>query len=161
MNWLVRTVKSLYAEMLKFGAVGAVGVVADISTSNVLWKYTDLSEWVAAAIGTTVATITAYIGNRYWTFRNRPDDDRRREMLLFALISAVGMAIEVGSVYVSSHYLGMHGALANNVAKFGFGLPVAGIFRFWTCHVFVFPEIKADGREVSIPAQRVGATTGE
>jgi hypothetical protein len=121
--------------------------------------------------GTAAATVTAYIGNRYWTFRDRPDDDRRREMLLFLLISAIGMVIEVGSVWMSNHVLQMHGALWNNAAKFGVGLPLAGVFRFWTCHVFVFPQREA-AIAVDVPApaveepptvgpQRVGADSGE
>ena len=26
------------------------------------------------------------------------------------------------------------------MAKYFFGLPVAGVFRFWSSHAFVFPE---------------------
>jgi putative flippase GtrA len=145
-NRLTATLRSLYAEILKFGAVGTVGVLADVSTSNMLWHSTGLTPTKAAIGGTCVATVTAYIGNRYWTFRDRPDENRRREMMLFTLISLVGLIIENGFVYVSDHVLGFHGLLANNVAKFGLGLPVAGVFRFWTSHVLVFPEAQAHGR---------------
>lgn len=145
MNRLLLTLRSLYAEILKFGAVGAVGVLADVATSNLLWHSTGLTPTKAAIGGTCVATVTAYIGNRYWTFRDRPADNRRREMLLFALISLIGLVIENGFVFVSDHVLGFHGLLANNAAKFGVGLPVAGAFRFWTSHVLVFPAAKAVG----------------
>ena len=151
MNRLLVTLRSLYAKMLKFGAVGAVGVLADVATSNLLWHSTGLTPTKAAIGGTCVATVTAYIGNRYWTFRNRPDENRRREMLLFALISLIGLIIENGFVYVSDHMLGFHGLLANNVAKFGFGLPVAGVFRFWTSHVFVFPESPKPSADAAAP----------
>jgi hypothetical protein len=40
--------------------------------------------------------------------------------------------IENGFVFASDHVFGFHSLLANNVAKFGLGLPVAGAFRFWT-----------------------------
>ena len=169
MNRLVLTLRSLYAEILKFGAVGTVGVCSDVVTSNALWKFTGLSPTTAALFGTAVATVAAYVGNRYWTFRDRPADDRRREMLLFLLISVIGAVIEIGAVFVSDHVLGMHGALADNAAKFGVGLPVGGIFRFWTCHVFVFPQARVEGRAPDlVPAptpgeqpQRVVAATGE
>lgn len=146
----VSTIRKLYAEMIKFGVVGAVGVVADVSSSNLLWKFTGLGHTVASVGGTLVATVTAYIGNRYWVFRHRPADARRREMALFALISMVGLIIENSFVYVADHTLGFHSIAAANIAKFIFGLPVAGVFRFTTSHLLVFPESHppdADGVE--------------
>jgi putative flippase GtrA len=144
----VSTVRGLYAEMLKFGVVGTVGVIADVSSSNLLWKFTGLGHTVASVGGTLVATVTAYIGNRYWVFRHRPADARRREMALFALISLVGLIIENSFVFVADHVLGFHSIAAANVAKFIFGLPVAGVFRFTTSHLLVFPEAHAAGAEV-------------
>jgi len=55
---------------------------------------------VASVGGTCVATVTAYIGNRYWVFRDRPADARRREMAMFALISLIGLIIENSFVFV-------------------------------------------------------------
>ena len=138
------TVRKLYAEMLKFGVVGAIGVASDVSSSNLLWKYTGLSHTVASVGGTCVATVTAYIGNRYWVFRDRPADARRREMAMFALISLVGLIIENSFVFVGDRVLGFHSIAAANVAKFVLGLPVAGVFRFTTSHLFVFPEAEAE-----------------
>ena len=140
---VVPTVRKLYAEMLKFGVVGAIGVASDVGSSNLLWKYTGLSRTVASVGGTCVATVTAYIGNRYWVFRHRPADARRREMAMFALISLVGLIIENSFVFVGDRVLGFHSIEAANVAKFILGLPVAGAFRFTTSHLFVFPEAPA------------------
>ena len=56
---IVATVRKLYAEMFKFGVVGAIGVIADVSSSNLLWRYTGLSHTVASVGGTCVATVTA------------------------------------------------------------------------------------------------------
>jgi putative flippase GtrA len=137
---LLSTVRKLYAEMLKFGVVGAIGVASDVGSSNLLWKYTGLSHTVASVGGTCVATVTAYIGNRYWVFRDRPADARRREMAMFALISLGGLIIENSFVFVGDRVLGFHSIAAANVAKFVLGLPVAGVFRFTTSHLFVFPE---------------------
>ncbi|GAA2002322.1 GtrA family protein [Catenulispora subtropica] len=150
----VSTIRKLYAEMLKFGVVGAVGVVADVSSSNLLWKFTGLSHTVASVGGTLVATVTAYIGNRYWVFRHRPADARRREMALFALISLVGLIIENSFVFVADHVLGFHSIAAANIAKFVFGLPVAGVFRFTTSHLLVFPESQQETQGVDGAAAR-------
>ncbi|WP_194907774.1 GtrA family protein [Catenulispora rubra] len=146
---VVSTIRKLYAEMLKFGVVGAVGVASDIGSSNLLWKYTGLSHTVASVGGTCVATVTAYIGNRYWVFRDRPADARRREMAMFALISLIGLIIENSFVFVGDRVLGFHSIAAANVAKFVLGLPIAGVFRFTTSHLFVFPEATGASAETS------------
>jgi putative flippase GtrA len=143
----ISTVRKLYAEMLKFGAVGAVGVITDITASNLLWKFTGLSHTAASVGGTCVTTITAYLGNRYWVFRDRPADARRREMAIFALTSLIGLIIENSFVFVGDRVLGFHSIAAANVAKFVFGLPIAGAFRFTTSHLFVFPEAQAATQE--------------
>lgn len=163
---VVSTVRKLYAEMLKFGVVGAIGVASDVGSSNLFWKYTGLSHTVASVGGTCVATVTAYIGNRYWVFRHRPADARHREMAMFALISLVGLIIENSFVFVGDRVLGFHSIEAANVAKFILGLPVAGAFRFTASHLFVFPEApatsEADGAGAARGAGRaVGAGSAD
>ena len=155
------TVRKLYAEMLKFGVVGAIGVAADVSSSNLLWKYTGLSHTVASIGGTCVATVTAYIGNRYWVFRDRPADARRREMAMFALISLIGLIIENSFVFVGDRVLGFHSIAAANVAKFVLGLPVAGVFRFTTSHLFVFPESGGAGSGTESDAGPAAGPNGD
>lgn len=158
---VVSTVRKLYAEMLKFGVVGAIGVASDVGSSNLLWKYSGLSHTAGSVGGTCVATITAYIGNRYWVFRDRPADARRREMAMFALISAIGLVIENAFVFVGDRVLGFHSIEAANVAKFVFGLPVAGVFRFTTSHLFVFPEAGGGGPANAASADADGVLPGQ
>ena len=137
---VVSTVRKLYAEMLKFGVVGAIGVASDVGSSNLLWKYTGLSHTVASVGGTCVATVTAYIGNRYWTYKDRDKIDRHREMLFFFLINGVAAVIEVMFVFISKYGLGQDGTLAVNIASYGFGLPLGMLFRLYCYRTFVFPE---------------------
>lgn len=157
----VSTVRNLYAEMLKFGVVGVIGVASDVGSSNLLWKYTGLSHTVASVGGTCVATVTAYIGNRYWVFRDRPADARRREMAMFALISLIGLIIENSFVFVGDRVLGFHSIAAANVAKFILGLPVAGAFRFTTSHLFVFPEAAAAPEGTGADGDRDGGLSAQ
>lgn len=194
MNAIARTVQNLWtnlwtklwaellaeiwAEILKFGAVGVAGALSDVILTNVLWQLAGRSataEVTAALAGTLFATGVAYLGNRFWTFRKRPNADVSREIRLFLLVSLIGGIFEIGCVFVSSSVFGFHGALADNVAKFGVGLPLGGAFRFWALHMFVFPEAApAAHRAVdnvphaapadalpAAPAYRVGAATGE
>src|SRR5688572_4125504 len=85
------SINVLYREVLKFGAVGAVAFVVDIGVFNLLrheiiavGSY-DLGDkpLTAKTISVLAATIVAWLGNRYWTFRRRRRASRRREFALF------------------------------------------------------------------------------
>jgi putative flippase GtrA len=103
----------------------------------------------ATVVSTLVATCVAYVGNRYWTYKDRDKIDRRREMLFFFLINGVAMVIEVMFVFIAKYGLGQDSALAVNIAKYAFGMPVGMLFRLYCYRTFVFPE---GVEEIVVPA---------
>lgn len=157
----VTVVRSLYYrfehlvhELSKFGIVGAVALVVNISVLNAMLLAVKDKQIYATVVSTVVATCVAYVGNRYWTYKDRDKIDRHREMLLFFLINGVAMVIEVMFVFISKYGLGQDGPIAVNVAKFAFGMPVGMLFRLYCYRTFVFPEGAApiDDAEIEIPA---------
>jgi len=99
------------------------------------------SKQIFAKVASTIAaTCVAYIGNRYWTYKDRDKIDRRREMFFFFLINGVAMVIEVMFVFISKYGLGQDGTLAMNVASYVFGMPLGMLFRLYCYRTFVFPE---------------------
>ncbi len=46
-------------------------------------------------ISTLVATVVAWLGNRYWTFRHRRRASRRREFVLFMGMNLGGLGISL------------------------------------------------------------------
>ena len=49
------------------------------------------TERVHAAL--SVATVTAYLGNRYWAFKHRKTANMRRETVLFIFFNIIGTLI--------------------------------------------------------------------
>ena len=143
----------LVHELSKFGLVGALALVVNMSVLNaMLWAVKDKQIYATVA-STVVATCVAYVGNRYWTYKDRDKIDRHREMLLFFVINGVAMVIEVMFVFISKYGLGHDGPIAVNVAKFAFGMPVGMLFRLYCYRTFVFPEGAGPiGDEIEIPA---------
>ncbi|SIN33646.1 Putative flippase GtrA (transmembrane translocase of bactoprenol-linked glucose) [Micromonospora cremea] len=139
-------------EALKFGIVGGINTVINYAVFNVLalTVFAD-GQLKATVIATIVATITSYLMNRHWTYRDRPKSALRREYVLFFLFNATGLLIELGVLAAAKYGLGVHGLLALNVAKTG-GVLLATLFRFWSYRTFVFqPVVPAEDEAKAEP----------
>ncbi|MET7877879.1 GtrA family protein [Micromonospora profundi] len=145
-------------EALKFGIVGGINTVINYAVFNALalTVFAD-GQLKATVIATIVATITSYLMNRHWTYRDRPKSALRREYVLFFLFNATGLLIELGVLAAAKYGLGMNSLLALNVAK-TVGVLLATLFRFWSYRTFVFqpiapvePDVKPESTWHSIP----------
>ncbi|MEU5938364.1 GtrA family protein [Micromonospora sp. NPDC047548] len=130
-------------EALKFGVVGGINTVINYAVFNILalTVFVD-GQLKATVIATAVATITSYLMNRHWTYRDRPKSALKREYALFFLFNATGLVIELGVLAAAKYGLGVHSLLALNVAKTG-GVLLATMFRFWSYRTFVFQPAPA------------------
>jgi len=126
-------------EVAKFGAIGLVAYIIDVGIFNLL-LHNSLSEkpLTAKTISAIVATTFAYFGNRFWTFSDRARTSYRREYLLFFVLNAVGMGIQLTCLATSHYLLGFTSPLADNVSGNGFGLVLGTLFRFWSYRKWVF-----------------------
>ncbi|GGM19416.1 hypothetical protein GCM10011608_00030 [Micromonospora sonchi] len=125
-------------EAFKFGLVGGINTVINYAVFNALalTVFVD-GQLKATAVATVVATITSYLMNRHWTYRDRPKSALRREYVLFFFFNGVGLLIELGVLAAAKYGLGVTGLLALNIAKTG-GVVLATLFRFWSYRTFVF-----------------------
>ncbi|MEU5549568.1 MULTISPECIES: GtrA family protein [unclassified Micromonospora] len=130
-------------EALKFGLVGGVNTVINYAVFNALalTVFVD-GQLKATVVATVVATITSYLMNRHWTYRDRPKSAMQREYALFFLFNGVGLLIELGVLAAAKYGLGVTGLLALNVAK-TVGVLLATLFRFWSYRTFVFQPAPA------------------
>lgn len=155
MSRLVGLVRRLWRELLGFGVVGAVGYVSDAIVFNALLRHAP--SVLASAIAVSVSTLVAYGGNRFWTFRARERRQTRAEFGLFVLVSAGGFLITVSCVWFTKDVLGYDSRLAANLAQLGAGQVLGTLFRFWACHVYVFPESGPTGTDAAATSRGPGA----
>ena len=136
--------QNLIDEVLKFGVVGSINLVINYVVFNALALTIFVGgQLKATVIATVVATITSYLMNRHWTYRNRPKSALRREYLLFFLFNATGLLIELGFLALAKYGLGLDGLIALNIAK-TVGVVLGTVFRFWSYRTFVFPTADED-----------------
>lgn len=146
----------LIREMVKFGVVGAVALAVDVGVFNALrfvGGHGPLYDKPLSAkvVSVTLATLTAWVGNRYWTFRHRRRTAVHHELALFVVFNVVGMGIALGCLGFSHYVLDLTSPLADNISANGVGLVLGTLFRFWAYRRFVFgPGTEAEPVDSSI-----------
>ena len=132
-------------ELGKFGVIGLVAYIIDLTIFNVL-RFSGGEgplydkPLTAKVISVLAATTFAYFGNRHWTFKDRSRSSFRREYTLFFVFNAVGMVMSLSCLWVSHYLLGFESALADNISANVVGLVLGTVFRFWGYHNWVFPN---------------------
>jgi len=141
--------RSLVTQLSKFGVVGLVGLVIDVTVFNALiltvLSVENLHEGplVAKIISTSIAIVANWLGNRYWTF-GKTKRHWLREGVEFGLVSIGGMLISLGCLWVSHYALGFESPLADNIATNVVGLALGTAFRFTLYRLWVFRGIGPD-----------------
>ncbi|MBV2366039.1 GtrA family protein [Streptomonospora nanhaiensis] len=130
----------LLRELAKFGTVGGVAYVVQLAATNLFWLVLDAPPLVGQALGVLIATVVAFLGNRFWTFAHRARTGLGREYLLFFLFNAVGLGIQLACLGVSVYLLGLDGPLARNIAGNVVGVGLGSLFRFYAYRQWVFPD---------------------
>ncbi len=154
-NGFTRAVSYLYERLiryaLKFGVVGLIGYVVDVSIFNMLRVGTlGMDTWYqgplgAKVISVAIATLVTWFGNRYWTFREHRRQNFLLELAEFGAIAAAGMGISLLCLYISHYVLGFTSLLADNISANVIGLVIATAFRFLMYRFWVYGPHRSDG----------------
>ncbi|MEH0423072.1 GtrA family protein [Streptomyces sp. B21-083] len=128
---------ALLREVVRFGAVGGLGVGVNLAVFNLCRAVTTLPVVRCSIVATVVAIVFNYLGFRYFTYRHLDPQGRVGEFALFCLFSVVGLVIENGVLYVATYWFGWDSALESNLFKVA-GIACATLFRFWSYRTWVF-----------------------
>jgi putative flippase GtrA len=134
---LYARVRQLLPELLKFGIVGGIGTVVDLGGAALLHGAYHVDPLGAKAASTSAATVITYVGSRFWTFKDRENQELKREAVLFIVLNVVGLLIAEVVVGLVTYVMGLHGQIEYNIASFlgtGFGT----IFRYFAYKKWVF-----------------------
>ncbi len=129
--------RALFHELAKFGTVGFLSLLVDLSVFNSMLALTD-KPLTSKIVSTVLAATNAFFLNRHWSFKHRERSGVRREYVLFFVLNAIGLGIALTCLFVSHYVLGFTSALADNLAADGVGLVLGTTFRFWSYRRFVW-----------------------
>lgn len=96
--------KPLIVKFLKFGIVGASGMVVHFAVLYFFRETVGLNDFVANTLGFVTAATTNYILNRIWTFRSH-EKQVTVEYLKFILVSVIGLGINNGTLWLGGKLL--------------------------------------------------------
>lgn len=136
--------------------VGAVAFVVDTGLFNLLLHVgqspvLEGKPLTAKVISVCVATLVAWLDNRYWTFRRRRRSAVPRELVLFTVVNVGGLLLALVPLGVSRYLLGLDSPLADNIAANVVGLALGTVFRFVMYRTYVFNEGVARHHESDEP----------
>jgi putative flippase GtrA len=154
-NRLSAFVKQVYDRLIryaiKFGIVGILAYLIDVAVFNLLrigvfgtgtWFQSPLG---ATVVSVTVSTVFAWIGNRYWTFREHRRKNYLLELVEYGAVAVVGLGINLACVWISHYVLGFDSLLADNISRNIIGVGLATLFRFLMYRYWVYGQHRKDG----------------
>jgi putative flippase GtrA len=134
----------LIHEVGKFGLVGICSTIITFVIQNALYGHTGPT--TAVILANAIATVFAYLGNRYWAFRHRKTTNMRRETVLFVFFNVVGTLIQTAFVDANHYLLHNTDRLSLNIATV-VGIVFATLFRLYCYRKFVFSSAPKDPDE--------------
>ncbi|MDH6124191.1 GtrA family protein [Kitasatospora sp. GP82] len=155
--------RALLPELTKFGVVGGAGFATDVLLFLLLRQQAGIGSIPAKVISLAASILVAYLGNRWWTYRDRvggrADGRIGRETLLFVTVNIGGALIQLACLGISRSVLGFTSATADLVSGSLVGMALATMFRFWGTRTLVFPETEALPRAEAFPETEAPADT--
>lgn len=144
--------KKLFEQIIKFGLVGIVCTIIDFSitlvVSAVLRKFgqdVTTAAMIGGFFGFTISLIVNYILSMKYVFARREDMDRKKEFIIFVVLSVIGCGINEllikGSMFVLENYfantiLYKYPTIATTVAKL-VATAVVMVYNFVTRKIFL------------------------
>lgn len=144
--------KKLFEQIIKFGLVGIVCTIIDfVITLAISAIFRNLGQDVTAAamiggfFGFTISLIVNYILSMKYVFARREDMDRKKEFIIFVVLSVIGCGINEllikGSMFVlennfANTILYKYPTIATTVAKI-VATAVVMVYNFVTRKIFL------------------------
>ena len=155
---LYQRFRHLIHEGAKFGIVGGTGVIVVLVGSDAFHYELGLGKFTSVTIATVLATVTTFLGNRYWSFRHRQGAGARSETILFFVLNGVGLLIQYACIFVVTDLAGLSGRIWYTVANFA-GIGIGTLFRFWSYRKWIWVTPEAYLAKLRRGRHRKGRTT--
>lgn len=124
--------KKLFAQFMKFGVVGAIAFVIDYGLLALLTELFGVNYLISATVSFTVSVAFNYAASMRYVFTHKEGMSRRREFVIFVVLSVVGLLINNACMWAGVELLGVHYLLTKIVAT-----AVVMVWNFVTRKIFL------------------------
>ncbi|MEF9841577.1 MAG: GtrA family protein [Raoultibacter sp.] len=108
--------KKLIAQLMKFGVVGVIAFVIDYGLLIFLTEVFYVDYLISATISFTVSVIFNYVASMRYVFSHREGMSRRREFVIFIVLSVLGLIINDVGMWVGVSLLAVDYRITKIVA---------------------------------------------
>ena len=85
--------KKLIAQFMKFGIVGVIAFIIDYGVMIFLTEVFGVPYLISTTISFVVSVVFNYFASMRFVFKRKDDMSRRREFIIFVVLSVCGLAI--------------------------------------------------------------------
>lgn len=124
--------QKLIAQIMKFGVVGALAFVIDYGLLIFLTEVFGLEYLVSATISFTVSVVFNYIASMRFVFAHKEGMSRRREFIIFIVLSVIGLGINNVALWAGVDLLGIDYRISKIVVTF-----IVMVWNFVTRKIFL------------------------
>ena len=124
--------KQLIAQFAKFGVVGVIAFVIDYGLMVLLIELFNVNYLISATISFTVSVIFNYIASMRYVFAHKEGLSRRREFIIFVVLSVIGLLINDALMWVGVDLFGISYLLVKI-----FATVVVMVWNFVTRKIFL------------------------
>lgn len=98
--------KTLIEQFLKFGIVGVVAFLIDYGVLMLLNVGLGVDPVIAAGVSFCVSVVFNYVASMRFVFEHREDLSRKKEFMIFIILSAIGLVINEVCMWAGTSILG-------------------------------------------------------
>lgn len=120
---------------MKFGVVGVIATVIDFGVMNILYYGLGLDILIANTSGFVISLIFNYLASMKYVFVHKEGMSRRREFVIFVVLSVIGLVLNDGIVLALKSGLGLEANLAKICAT-----ALVMVYNFVTRKIFLEGE---------------------
>ena len=124
--------KRLLEQITKFGVVGVIAFVIDYGLMVLLTEFFSVDYLISATISFTVSVTFNYFASMRYVFTHKEGMSRRREFLIFVVLSAIGLVMNDAIMWLGTDLLSIDYRITKFAATF-----IVMVWNFVTRKIFL------------------------
>lgn len=99
--------RNLIAQIMKFGVVGILATLLDYVVMIVLTEVFGVPPVASSTISFSISVVFNYLASMRYVFSHREGMSRRREFIIFLVLSIIGLGINAALMWVGTELAGI------------------------------------------------------
>lgn len=124
--------KKLISQFMKFGIVGVIAFVIDYGLMVLLTEVFGVPYLISTTVSFIISVIFNYFASMRFVFKRKDDMSRRREFIIFVVLSVIGLVINDVFMWLMVDFLFIDYRISKIVVTF-----IVAVWNFVTRKIFL------------------------